>query len=67
MKDVECWCCENYKLFIDESTDNGFCILHGTRLSAYDVVCKFFIKRCGLYTKRSIPEYCINYFTHKDP
>lgn len=61
MKEVECWCCENYKFLPDEETDNGFCILKNTRLSAYDKVCEEFIMMRGLYTRRPIPDYCINY------
>ena len=60
MSEVLCWCCENYKL-IDDNTENGFCVLQRVKVSAYDRVCEDFIKRCGLYTKRTIPDYCKNY------
>lgn len=61
MKEVVCWCCENYKLVDLYDTDWGFCVHKNSELSGYDRVCEEFIMRRGLYTKRTVPDYCRNY------
>ena len=66
MNEVVCWCCENYRIFIDKGNmDLGICLLQKKELPIDSKVCEHFILRRGLYTKRSIPDYCINYSKNK--
>ena len=71
MSEVLCWCCEHYFNFDDlkiceGKIVNGTCILKKTLLSASDTVCEEFVLRRGLYTNRTIPNYCKNYNKTKE-
>lgn len=62
MSEVVCWYCENYRIFIDKGNmDLGICLLNKKELSIDNKVCEHFIIRSGLYTKRDIPDCCVNY------
>ena len=59
---VECWHCENYEWFSACSNNllaickiKKECVLAGGR------VCERFVLGKGIFTKREIPDYCINY------
>lgn len=64
MREVECWCCQ---YFVVNYKDNhslypiGLCSLKSKETYLTDKVCEEFILSSGLYTKRSIPNYCKKY------
>ena len=58
-KFAECWCCKHFVL--REKTLEGGCGLHWRIVSAHQVVCPDFILNDGIFIKRKIPDYCINY------
>ena len=60
MAEVVCWCCDYY-LPLSEDCTEGACLKEFCIRLANDTVCEDFFIRRGLYTKRSIPEYCKNY------
>lgn len=54
-----CWCCEHFDL-----CDNGFeggCKLMQKIVPAFQIVCPNFILKSGVFTKRKIPDYCVNH------
>ena len=57
---VLCYCCKNYQLVFEDTTEQGLCKMRKSVISAYDKVCNEFVMRKGLYTKRQIPDYCKN-------
>ncbi|MBQ7045828.1 MAG: hypothetical protein IJN65_04980 [Clostridia bacterium] len=59
MSEVLCWCCEHFSL-VDEDNYIGVCKLDESQKSAYCTVCEEFLIRSGLFTKRTIPDYCKN-------
>lgn len=66
MKEVVCWCCEKFKpldelLIYKKNFMNGICTYNNTLYWSDSPVCKDFILRKGLFTKRIIPDKCINY------
>ncbi len=65
MGEVLCWCCENYHVVYEHTTEKGLCMLREKIVLGNDSVCDEFIMRKGLYTKREIPDYCKNYNNQK--
>ena len=62
MNEVVCWYCENYRIYINKGNmDLGICLLHKKEMPIENKVCEHFILRLGVHTKKSIPDYCINY------
>ena len=58
-KVVECWCCKHFTL--RDNHDTGACALKWKIVPAHDKVCEDFVMLKGLYTNRTIPDYCKNY------
>ncbi len=54
-----CWCCEHFVL--REKTLEGGCILKWKIVPAFQIVCPEFVLNGGIFTKRKIPDYCVNY------
>lgn len=67
MNIVLCWCCKHYLLDSKIKNDGtvGFCEKKKVTLSCNTAVCEDFILRDGLYTHRTIPKYCKQYFKHR--
>ena len=63
MQEVLCWCCAHWFAFAEsqEKIERGFCEFYNKDCSAYKRVCKDFLLRNGLHTRKTIPEYCENY------
>lgn len=62
MEYVFCWCCENFVLSKENKTDPhkdlyGICEIYNIERLAMEDVCKNFILRSGLHTKRIIPDF----------
>lgn len=64
MPEVLCWCCEHF-LWCDEAHNMGICKLTNLQKSVYSTVCEDFLIFSGLYTKRTIPDFCKNYQSKK--
>ena len=62
MTEVMCGNCEHY-LYYKERGERleALCDFCGRRVSAFDKVCEEFIIMQGLFTKRTIPDYCKYY------
>ena len=66
MKEIVCWCCEHYRVYLKEGDmDLGICLLHNKELPTENRVCEDFILKFGVYTKREIPSYCKHYQKNK--
>ena len=66
MKDVVCWCCEYFDFYenleiFNGKFVNGNCKYTNSPCLSDNSVCKEFILRSGLFTKRKIPDICKNY------
>lgn len=63
MDTVKCWHCNHYKEFYFNiegkftMTDYGLCKERKICRYAYDSVCRGFVLRQGLYTKKRIPDF----------
>ena len=58
MADVMCWCCE-YFSWVD-NTNYGTCRFRKATRKVHDKVCEDFLILSGLYTQKTIPDYCKN-------
>lgn len=59
---VKCWHCGHYIWFsLDSENRIALCDIKKRGVFARDEVCKEFIKNRAVYTKKKIPDYCINY------
>lgn len=66
MKEVVCYCCEMFKpldklIVYKKDLVNGICMHTNNLCSTESPVCQDFILRKGLFTKRTIPDRCVNY------
>lgn len=66
MKNVVCWCCENFILQEDvlknkEKIIDGICLYKNSFCYSEGEVCQEFILRRGLHTNRNIPDICKKY------
>ena len=71
MAEVVCWCCENYNslnrlMIINGAFVDGYCLRYNKPCLSESNVCEEFVMRIGLFTKRTIPDYCKNYKEKKN-
>ena len=59
---VKCWHCEHY-IWFSQDDENRFatCDIKKIRVFSMDAVCRCFLIKRGVHTKKKIPDYCVNY------
>lgn len=61
---VQCWHCVHYIWFsVNDDNSSAICEIKKQCVSAKEKVCEQFILGKGIYTQKTIPDYCTHYKT----